>query len=183
MQAVVSLLDDHHTQLTEALWRELETQFGLRGVYATPHPHFSYHVAHSYDLDSLVPRLDRLLHATPPFQVRTTGLGVFTGKSPVLYIPIVRSPAVTQFHRALWSELAACASGSLAYYDPEQWLPHITLGSGDIQKDLLAEAVRLLGERDFNWTITVDNLAFVEEDGASGQRLGLKLIFEGGADD
>jgi len=183
MQAVVSLLDDHHTQLTEALWRELEAQFGLRGVYTTPHPHFSYHVAHSYDLDSLVPRLDRLLHATPPFQVRTTGLGVFTGKSPVLYIPIVRSPAVTQFHRALWSELAACASGSLAYYHPEQWLPHITLGSGDIQEDLLAEAVRLLSERDFDWTITVDNLAFVEEDGASGQRLGSKLTFAWGADD
>jgi 2'-5' RNA ligase len=183
MQAVVSLLDDHHTQLTEALWRELETQFGLRGVYATPHPHFSYHVAHSYDLDSLMPRLDRLGHATLPFQIKATGLGVFAGKSPVLYIPIVRSPALTQFHQALWSELAACATGSLAYYDPEQWLPHITLGSGDIQKDLLAEAVRLFGERDFNWTITVDNLAFVEEDGASGQRLGFKLAFAGSVDD
>jgi hypothetical protein len=183
MQAVVSLLDDHHTQLTEALWRELETQFGLRGVYTTPHPHFSYHVARSYDLDSLVPRLDRLIHAALPFQVRTTGLGIFTGKSPVLTIPIVRSPALTQFHQAVWSELAACASGSLAYYHPEQWLPHITLGSGDIQKDLLVEAVRLLGERDFNWTITVDNLAFVEEDGASGQRLGFKLAFAGGAHD
>jgi 2'-5' RNA ligase len=183
MQAVVSLLDDYYYELTEALWRELETQFGLRGVYTTPHPHFSYHVARSYDLDSLMPRLDRLIHATPPFQVRATGLGIFTGKSPVLYIPIVRSPALAQFHRALWSELAVCAAGSLAYYGPEQWLPHITLGSGDIQKDLLAEVVRLLGERDFNWTITVDNLAFVEEDGASGQRLGFKLTFAGGADD
>ena len=183
MQAVVSLLDDHHTQLTEALWLELETQFGLRGVYTTPHPHFSYHVARSYDLDSLAPRLDRLIHATRPFQVRTTGLGVFTGKSPVLTIPVVRSPALTQFHQALWSELAACASGSLAYYGPEQWLPHITLGSGDIRKDLLAEAVRLFSERDFNWTITIDNLALVEEDGVSGQRLGLKLTLQGGADD
>jgi hypothetical protein len=71
----------------------------------------------------------------------------------------------------------------LAYYHPEQWLPHITLGSGDIQEDLLAEAVRLLSERDFDWTITVDNLAFVEEDGASGQRLGSKLTFAWGADD
>ena len=99
----------------------------------------------------------------------------------MLYIPIVRSPALTQFHQALWSELAACASGSLAYYHPEQWLPHITLGSGDIQQDLLAEAVRLLSERDFNWTITVDNLAFVEEDAAAGQRLGFKLSLEGAA--
>jgi len=180
MQAVVSLLDDHYYRLTEALWRELETQFGVCGVYSTPHPHFSYHVARSYDRDALASRLDRFVRAASPFQVRTTGLGIFTGTSPVLYIPIVRDLALSQFHQALWSELAACASGSLAYYGPEQWLPHITIGVGDIHHDLLAAVVRLLSERDFRWTITIDNLAFVEEDAVQGQRLGFKLAFGGG---
>ena len=158
--------------------------FRFRGVYATPHPHFSYHVARSYDLDNLVPRLDGLIHATVPFQVKATGLGVFTGQSPVLYIPIVRSQALTQFHNTLWSELAACATGSLAYYGPEQWLPHITLGSGDIQKDLNAEAVRLFGQAgpqldDYGRQPGLCRRNY----GASGQRLGFKLTFAGGVDD
>ncbi len=183
MQAVVSLLDDHSYELTETLWRELETRFGLRGVYATPHPHFSYHVAHNYDPGGLVPGFGRLARATAPFQVRTSGLGIFAGKSPVLYIPVVRSPALTRFHQALWSELAACAAGSLAYYDPDHWLPHITLGCGDLRADMLPEVVRLLAGRDFNWTITVNNLAHIVEDADQGQRLGFKRAFEGRGDD
>lgn len=124
MQAVVSLLDHDHYLLTETLWRELETTFGLRGVYTTPYPHFSYHVARSYAPELLGARLNHLARSTSPFQVKAGELGVFTGRSPVLSIPVVRSPALTQFHQALCSELAA---------------------------------------RDFNWTITVANLAHNEE--------------------
>ena len=84
MQAVVSLLDDHHTQLTEALWRELEIQVGLHGVYATPHPHFSYHVARSYDLDSLVPETRPPYSRYASFPSQSDRVGCLHGKSPVL---------------------------------------------------------------------------------------------------
>jgi 2'-5' RNA ligase len=183
MQAVVSLLDDHFYELTEALWRELETRFGLRGVYATPYPHFSYHVAQNYDPDGIRSAFERLARATPPFQARTAGLGFFTGRSPVLYIPVVRTLALAQFHRALWAELAACAAGSLDYYDSDHWLPHITLASGDLRADALPEVVRLLAGRDFNWTITVNNLAHIVADPIQGQRLGFKRTLDGRGDD
>jgi hypothetical protein len=44
MHGVVSLLDAAHYQAVESLWAELAA-CGLRGVYVTPFPHFSYHVA------------------------------------------------------------------------------------------------------------------------------------------
>lgn len=183
MQAIVSLLDDQHYQLTEALWRELEGRFGLRGVYTTPYPHFSYHVARGYDPPALMAALQQLARTTRPFQIATSGLGVFTGPSPVLYIPIVRTPALTGFHQALCRGVAGCASGVARYYDPEHWLPHITIGLGDLHAALLAEVVHLLGDRDFSWTITINNLACVEEDAVLGQRLGYKLAFAEGVDD
>jgi hypothetical protein len=183
MQAVVSLLDDDHYLLTETLWRELDTTFGLRGVYTTPHPHFSYHVARSYAPELLRDRLNRLARSTSPFQVKASGLGIFTGCSPVLYIPVVRSPGLTQFHQALCAELATCAAGSASYYLPDAWMPHITIGFGDMPGDVLAEAVRLLAARDFNWTITMDNLAHIVEDGEGAYRLGFRLDFKGYADE
>jgi hypothetical protein len=45
MHGVVSLLDAAHYQAVESLWAELAAACGLRGVYVTPFPHFSYHVA------------------------------------------------------------------------------------------------------------------------------------------
>jgi hypothetical protein len=51
------------------------------------------------------------------------------------------------------------------YYHPNQWIPHITIGFGDISKDNLSQIIPFLAERDFNWEITVNNLAFIYNTG------------------
>ena len=91
MHGVVSLLDDEHSKLAEALWAELEKELGLRGVYVTPFSHFSYHVAQGYDVTRLEPRLRQVASHAQAFRVRTSGLGIFTGRPPVLYLPVVRT--------------------------------------------------------------------------------------------
>ena len=95
------------------------------------------------------------------FQVQAGGLDVFTGPHPVLYIPVVRSPELTQFHEALWQEISSTGSGIEDYYHPAYWVPHITIGIGDMKKDNLSQIVRLLAERNFNWEMTVDNISLI----------------------
>ena len=102
MHGIVSLLDSDHNQQVEELWVELERRFSVRGVYITPYPHFSYHVAQDYDLDKTESVLERITSNITTFKVRTSGLSVFTGASPVLYIPAVRSLELTQLHEEIW---------------------------------------------------------------------------------
>jgi hypothetical protein len=90
MYAIVSLLDEHHYNRIENLWHDLEVECGLSGVTLTPLPHFSWHIANEYDYRRLEASLQELAANTQPFSVRTTGLGLFTGASPVLFIPIVK---------------------------------------------------------------------------------------------
>lgn len=161
MHSVVSLLDQKHYQLLEDLWAELAREFAVRGIYVQPRPHFSYQVATRYDVKSLEPALQRFAADKRPFKVRTGGLGIFPGPHPVLYIPVVRSSELTQFHEALWQELCNTGQGILDYYHPDRWMPHITIGIGDINKENLSQIVRFLAERDFYWEITIDNIALV----------------------
>src|SRR6266581_2087024 len=161
MHGIGSLLDNDHNQLIEELWAELKREFSVQGVYITPYPHFSYNVAQDYDVDKVEPVLQRITSNITTFKVRTSGLGIFTGASPVLYIPVVRSPELTQLHEALWQEIATESSGIQEYYHPYQWMPHITAGFGDISKNNLSEIIHLLAERDFNWEFTVNNIAFI----------------------
>lgn len=168
MHGVVSLLDAQHYQAVEALWAELAATCGLRGVYVTPFPHFSYHVAADYDLPALEAVLRDFARVQTPFRVTATGLGIFTGAAPVIYIPVVRDPTLTAFHQALWPRLEAVARGGSAYYAPAAWMPHITLGFGDITPAHLPDVLRLLGVRSFNWDIAIDNLALIY-DGGAGQ--------------
>jgi 2'-5' RNA ligase len=179
MNGIVSLLDDKHYELVENLWAELERKFGLKGIYITPFPHFSYQVAEHYEVELLESILQRFALKSAKFKVKTTGLGIFTGAQPVLFIPVVRSPEITLFHQTLWPEIFGVGSGIVAYYSAENWIPHITLAHGDIHQDNLPDIIRFLAEREFNWEITVNNLSFIHDTGLQ-QELRFRFNFNDG---
>jgi len=175
MHGIVSVLDNDHYQLVEDLWAELEREFSVQGVYVTPYPHFSYHVAQDYDVDKIEPVLERITSNITTFKVRTSGLGIFAGASPVLYIPVVRSLELTQLHEEIWQEITPASSGIVEYYHPDQWMPHITIGFGDISKNNLSQIIPFLAERNFNWEINVNNMALIYDTGTKQE---LKSRFE-----
>ena len=96
VHAIVSLLDPAHYAQVEGLWAMLAESFGVRGVYVTPYPHFSYQAAWEYDVERLAPILQRVAAETAPFTVRTAGLGVFMVARPVLFIAVARSLATSR---------------------------------------------------------------------------------------
>jgi 2'-5' RNA ligase len=161
MYGVVSLLDEQHYREVERVWDEIGRIFGRRGVGRTPFPHFSYHVAERYDSELLDHVLREFARRTPPFTVSTNGLGIFAGLQPVLYVPIVRSSALSEFHRTLWHEISRFGAGIVDYYHPDQWMPHITLAQGDVSPANLPTLVRMLSDHNFTWDIHVDNIALI----------------------
>jgi 2'-5' RNA ligase len=159
MYGIVSLLDaEHHAKVVQ-LWAEFKARFGVQGISLTPIPHYSYHVAEKYNLAKLEAVLVKAARTIQPFRVRTNGLGIFTGAEPVLYIPVIRKPALTQFHQYLWEPLSATATKSSPYYHPDSWRPHITLTHRDVNHDLLPQVVRLLSERTFYWDVGIETLS------------------------
>jgi len=78
----------------------------------------------------------------------------------------------------MWHHASQVARGTVAHYDPDNWLPHITLAFGDIHRDNLPQVIRLLSERSLQWRIAVDNLAYIERTG-EGQRVRFRFEFGG----
>ena len=165
IEAVVSLLDLEHDEKVRKIWAALEREFGLCNIYSAPFPHFSYHGANDFDDAGVQTLLERVARKSHPFHVRTSGLGIFPGSKPVLYVPVVRSPKLIQYHCALYGDLSDLALKPNPYYHPERWLPHMTLAHGDLTPELLPEVVRFLNEQTFNWTITIDNFSLVYTEG------------------
>jgi 2'-5' RNA ligase len=180
LHGVVSLLDRPQYAQVERLWAELAEGFGVRGVYITPYPHFSYHVAAAYDLSRLDPILQALAGETALFRVRTAGLGVFPGTQPVLYLPVVRTAALSRVHAAVWQAVTPVAGDSIGYYHPDRWMPHITIGFGDVAPDRLAPIIAHLAARPFDWEIKIDQFALIYDSGA-GQVVQARYPFGGGA--
>jgi 2'-5' RNA ligase len=163
MNGIASLLDPPAESRVKEIWQELEDRCGLKGVRITPFPHFSWQVAEGYDIPALETALQQIARQTKPFPARTTGLGVFTGGGPILYIPLVKDRKLLEFHVLLWEATRTCAISAHPYYSPAAWIPHITLAYGDVNTGNLDCAMQALAFQSFDWEIMVDNLVFIAQ--------------------
>jgi len=158
MHGIGSFLDQEHYHKVQAIWHELEITCGLVGIKAAPQPHFSWQVAEKYDLSRVREVLEEISCYTQPFIVHTNGLGIFTGETPVLYIPIVKDTHLCQFHNKLWEQMLKLSQGMSPYYSPQEWVPHITLAVGDTTLDNLSCALQKIAFQSYSWDITINNL-------------------------
>lgn len=176
MDAIVALLDEPTNRECESLWEELRS-VGLSHVAdQVPIPHVSFHVAEAYDQTLMEDPLRAFAGTCSPLQIVTAGLGIFGGEYPVLYASVVRSEALTTLHRNLWPILDRAASGVVQYYQPDRWMPHITLASGDATANSLAAAVKRLAMRPLEWRIQIDTIAWIcDSDGVHDCKLAVPL--------
>ena len=163
INGIASLLDKPATERVESLWQELDAQCGLVGVKITPFPHFSWQVTEGYDSPRLDTSLQEIAGQTQPFTVRTAGLGLFSGESPIVYILIVKDEALIRFHSLLWQRMEKIAIRPMPHYAPEKWVPHITLAYNDVRRDNLGCALNNLAFLPFEWEIQIDNLVTIAQ--------------------
>jgi 2'-5' RNA ligase len=159
MHGLLSLLDQTHETLVHQIWQELEKSCGVTGVIVTPFPHFSWLIAGDFDWSGLETVLEEITAEIHPFTVQTTGLSIFTGENPVVYIPLVRTSELSRIHKIVWDRITPLGTEVSPFYSPPLWMPHITIGSGDVTHENLPCLLELLSARSFNWEIKIDNFS------------------------
>ncbi|GAB2534618.1 2'-5' RNA ligase family protein [Rufibacter soli] len=165
MVAIVSLLDAEHSDKLNEITFQLDREFGLKEVQMTPFPHLTWLTVNDGSLHNLQETLGNAAGICCRLQLVTSGLGIFTGSKPVLYIPVVRSGFITRFHRQLHDGVSLICNEIGQHYSPSIWMPHLSLALGDTTPELVAEAFLYLNNRDFNWNIELDNLTLLTKHG------------------
>ncbi|MDQ2793096.1 MAG: 2'-5' RNA ligase family protein [Bacteroidota bacterium] len=165
MLALTSLLTDPEAERINGIIKSLETKFGLNDVQATLDPHITYQLAGVEHLGALKAVLNAVAVATPPFKVHATGLGVFPGPRPVIYIPVLRSDALNDLHHRVLATIAPLCFETDRFSAPDLWLPHISLALHDTTPELLGRVLMYLNEETYNLTLTIDNLAILRQEG------------------
>lgn len=169
MDGVVSLLDPLHTQKTLAFWRDLRELCGAPEIKDHFAPHFSWHVAEGYDSEELTKVLQEISLQTKPFSVRSTGIGIFSGEKPVIYVSLLKDRLLLDFHEKLWCAINEFAVVPSPLYAPENWVPHITIYFEEIFHQLPPNwdaqasfqcALNFLVSQRIEWEIPVDNFAY-----------------------
>ncbi len=165
MLAITTLLSPTHAARINRIIERLEAKFGIDDVQATPDPHLTYQLAGVQKLSALNEVLADVAANTKPFPAFTTGLGVFPGERPVIYIPVLRSDALNALHHRIIAATAPLCLRTDKFSGPDCWLPHISLALHDTTPDLLGPVLRFLNEETYNLKIEVNNLAILRQQG------------------
>ena len=179
MHGLVSLLDVDHYKIVEDIWNKLETNFGLTGIKVTPFPHFSWQVAEDYEWDLIAEKMKGISQNIKPFIVQTAGLGIFSGDSPIIFIAVLKDLNLMKHHANIFNIIEPVAKGSVPYYHPDAWIPHISLAYSDITKKNIGNVMKFLSFRTFHWEIEIDNIALIYEPTGSIGQLKHKFKFSG----
>lgn len=180
MDGVVSLLPEPIHSQVEGIWAELADACGVQGINSTPVPHFSWHVAERYHEVKLKEVLQDLCNRSRPFPIRTAGLGVFSRELPIVYISLVKDARMLDFHERLYRLLGRLADDPNDYYQPVNWMPHITLVFEDLGYDNLSCVMKRLVFRSFQWTFMVDNLSLIGQPPGKSGSVYFRIPFGGG---
>lgn len=178
MQALVSILDNMTHLLLTKTCTQLKEEFCACGFYVTEYPHFSYQVAEGFDLDTLKARLAREATQLASITTRVSGVGIFPGPHPIIFLPVVRTLELSHLHHRLWEISNDAAHQMVTHYHATRWIPHITLAQNDVTHDTLPDVMRWLNDRTFEWEIRVDNLALIYTDGEENKDTGITFRFD-----
>lgn len=169
MQAIATLLNRNADEKTNKMWQDLEKTCGLSGIKIPQDPHFSWFVAEKFDEPELKKRFPELARQLTEFEISTNGIGLFTGEKPILYIPIVKTRRLLELHEEIWSKLSPLGAKLSAFYQPDQWIPHITMTSDDASLANITCIVEAISPLTLTMTIPVNNLALIySEENSAG---------------
>lgn len=163
MLAITSLLDPKHSDLVNNIIIDFEKEFGLKKVQATPLPHITYLIAETFHIGLLKNYLSRLCDTVRPIHAYSTGIGVFPGEHPVIYIPVLRTQPLNKLHSQLFQDISKMSIQVGPYSKPQLWLPHISLALGDVTNDMMTPIFQYLAHYTFDWEIVLDNLSIFRE--------------------
>ncbi len=161
MYALTTLFDIETNSAFAEMWQRLQTKCGLVTANKTSFVHLSWQGAAAYSIEHARAVVGEIASDTRSFKVNISGIGIFTGKQPVLYLNLVKNRMLLDIHEVLWNRLLDCAKEMNAYYAPAEWVPHITLTYGMLFPKDLACAVAELMYEPFTAELAIDNLAFI----------------------
>ena len=162
MYAIISELDAESSVIVGNLWQKLREACGLKAIYNIPRPHLTWFSTDDIDVSEAMARLSSISESTRSLTIHTFGFGIFSGKNPVLYLPMVKSEEMIKLHNEIWDQIHLISEGPKLYYSPRLWVPHITLALKDLTQENLACAVNAIAFDPIELFVTINNLALVE---------------------
>jgi len=135
------------------------------------YPHITWHSAEDYQLPILKKILQDLSTSWERTKIRVTGIGMFTGKTRVLYLPVIKTSSLVQMHKQVFKVSKPISTQPSRYFQPDIWIPHITIISNPDEQRSIPDAIHVLSEMKVDFEVEINNLALGRYTGEAAEIL------------
>jgi 2'-5' RNA ligase len=142
-------------------WDDIENRCMESPLRRTEIPHFSWQTAESYDYDPLREELANICQNERPFEVHTSGLGIFPGERKILFLIIAKDRNLLDLHEMIWENTILYARQPNLLYSPDNWIPHISLNLEALTDHDFSCTVSELTSRPLNFTMRVEQMGLL----------------------
>lgn len=164
MHALISTLPKPYEDQVLQMWDELEEHFGCKYVRTATVPHFTWQLGERYNLRKVLPLLTQAAAETEPFDIIVQSAQYFPGQSPIVFLEIIKNPALIKAHLKIWDILQDHTAEPNMLYSPALWHPHITLAVQDLSWEDLPKALAFIQSKKIEWRVTIDQFSMLRQD-------------------
>jgi len=135
------------------------------------YPHITWHSAKEYQNNILEKSLQDLSTSWERTKIRVTGIGMFTGKTQVLYLPVIKTPSLVQMHKQIFKVSKPISKQPSKYFQPEIWIHHITIISDPDEQRSIPDAIHVLSDMKVDFEVEINNIALGKYTGDTAEIL------------
>lgn len=149
------------------LWNYFDQMYDSKLAKAFMHPNISYQGGICENLDTLISRLNEYEYPDK-FEIEIDGFEKFTNPQNVIYMKVIKNNKISEFHNELSRVLNDTCLKTFELYNPNNWVPHITIVMNDISEVDFHMSFEELCNKEVNRNkVLIENLALVTMDSST----------------
>ncbi len=142
-------------------WDDIENRCSSGGLKRTEIPHFSWQTAEEYDSNLLREELANICQNVRPFEIHTSGLGIFPGERKILFLIIAKDRPLLDLHEMIWENTILYAKQPNRLYSPENWIPHISLNLETLDSEAFSCTINELTSKPLSFSFRIEQLGLL----------------------
>ncbi|WP_158290457.1 2'-5' RNA ligase family protein [Halobacillus salinus] len=158
---LATLLTGKGKQKVLEFWDVFEEEYNSVGVQSFDYPNLGFQGGSCKDINSLIEDLIELCKKVRSFEFETHGIGYFEDTANVVYLSVDKNPNLKELHNDLNSLMKRHCDNIFKLYEPDNWVPHITLAMQDLSDDDL-NRFKSEYKNAQNFNQEINNIALVE---------------------
>ncbi|MDD3627229.1 MAG: 2'-5' RNA ligase family protein [bacterium] len=158
--AVISILEGEYYDCIRDLWEKLNKKFGLYKVCVFKHPHMTFQGGIPKNGINTKNIFNDYFKNEKPFMIKVNNVKKFGNR--VIYLSIEKTKRLSELNKKSNKFMKSICTNVVDLYEPDKWIPHITLALDDIPEKKFKEIFSYIKSKDIRFRLTARNLSLVK---------------------